>query len=58
LKGKTILFVTHGLHYVKNCDNILVMKDGQIVETGNYNNLMNKNGLFRELSMQKNYDEE
>ncbi len=36
LKEKTVLFVTHAIHYTKDCDNIVVMKDGKIEESGNY----------------------
>ena len=32
LKGKTILFITHAIHLTKECDNILVLKDGEIEE--------------------------
>ncbi|XP_022095164.1 multidrug resistance-associated protein 5-like [Acanthaster planci] len=40
LKGKTILFVTHQLQYLKCCDRIILMKDGRIVEDGTHNKLM------------------
>ncbi|KAF6038709.1 ABCC5 [Bugula neritina] len=40
LKDKTVLFVTHQLQFLTDCDYILVMKDGQIIEEGTHNNLM------------------
>ncbi|OIQ26628.1 cysteine/glutathione ABC transporter permease/ATP-binding protein CydD [uncultured Vibrio sp.] len=49
IKDKTTLMVTHQLEPLKNIDQILVMKDGQIVESGNYQELANKNGLFQNM---------
>jgi len=34
LKGKTIIFVTHALQYIHECDRVIVMKDGRIHECG------------------------
>ncbi|MEQ2279148.1 hypothetical protein AMECASPLE_006478, partial [Ameca splendens] len=41
-KGKTVLFVTHQLQYLPECDDVILMKDGQIVEHGNHAQLMSK----------------
>ncbi|XP_024918854.1 multidrug resistance-associated protein 5 isoform X3 [Cynoglossus semilaevis] len=41
-KGKTILFVTHQLQYLPECDDIVLMKDGQIAEHGTHEQLMAK----------------
>ncbi|XP_034739631.1 multidrug resistance-associated protein 5 isoform X2 [Etheostoma cragini] len=41
-KGKTVLFVTHQLQYLSECDNIILMKDGQIAEHGTHAQLMGK----------------
>jgi ABC-type multidrug transport system fused ATPase/permease subunit len=50
LKTKTVIFVTHAIHFVNECDTIIVMSDGKIYEKGNYNNLMNdEKSLFRSL---------
>ncbi|KAE8681622.1 ABC transporter C family member 4 [Hibiscus syriacus] len=40
LKGKTILLVTHQVDFLHNVDLILVMRDGMIVQSGKYNNLL------------------
>ncbi|XP_022758002.1 ABC transporter C family member 14-like isoform X2 [Durio zibethinus] len=40
LKEKTILLVTHQVDFLHNVDHILVMRDGMIVQSGNYNNLL------------------
>ncbi|KAF6040171.1 hypothetical protein EB796_001523 [Bugula neritina] len=44
LKDKTVLFVTHQLQFLTDCDYILVMKDGQITEEGTHNCLMGLSG--------------
>ncbi|MBQ9023739.1 MAG: ABC transporter ATP-binding protein [Bacilli bacterium] len=48
-KGKTSFIIAHRLSTIKNADLILVMKDGNIIEQGNHNELMNKNGFYSEL---------
>lgn len=49
LTGRTALFVAHRLSTVKNCDRILVMEAGRIVQDGSYDALLAQPGLFREL---------
>lgn len=41
-KGKTILFVTHQLQYLPECDLVILMRDGQIAENGSHAQLMAK----------------
>ncbi len=48
-KGKTTLIVTHQLATITDADLIVVLVGGKIVESGNYQELMNKNGVFSEL---------
>ena len=48
-KGKTSFIIAHRLSTIKNADLILVMKDGNIIEQGNHNDLMKKNGFYAEL---------
>ncbi|XP_078483628.1 ATP-binding cassette sub-family C member 12 [Ciona intestinalis] len=40
LSDKTVLFVTHQLQYLKDCDHVVFMKDGRIVQQGNHDDLM------------------
>ena len=47
--GRTSFIIAHRLSTIKNADLILVMKDGNIVETGTHNELMNKNGFYADL---------
>jgi len=48
-KGKTSFIIAHRLSTIKNADLILVMKDGNIVEQGNHNTLIKKNGFYADL---------
>ncbi|CAK9204941.1 unnamed protein product [Sphagnum jensenii] len=41
LKGKTTLLVTHQVDFLHGADNILVLRDGEIVQSGRYNELLN-----------------
>ncbi|XP_010518496.1 PREDICTED: ABC transporter C family member 4 [Camelina sativa] len=49
LKGKTILLVTHQVDFLHNVDCILVMREGRIVESGRYDELVNSGLDFGEL---------
>ncbi|KAF9276165.1 hypothetical protein BGZ68_010215 [Mortierella alpina] len=49
LKDKTRLLVTHGIHHLENVDQIVVLKDGTISETGEYQQLMKARGAFYQL---------
>lgn len=48
-EGKTSFIIAHRLSTIKNADLILVMKDGNIIETGNHNDLMKQNGFYAKL---------
>lgn len=45
-KGKTVIMVAHRLSSVTNADCICVLKDGEIVETGNHESLTKQNGIY------------
>ncbi|KAG0200435.1 hypothetical protein BGX28_006514 [Mortierella sp. GBA30] len=49
LKDKTRLLVTHGIHHLEHVDQIVVLKDGTISETGEYQQLMKARGAFYQL---------
>ncbi len=46
MKGKTSLVVAHRLSTIVSSDLIVVLKDGEIIETGNHNELMDKKGFY------------
>ena len=48
-EGRTSFIIAHRLSTIKNADLILVMKEGNIIEQGNHEELMNKNGAYAEL---------
>ena len=52
LRNKTRLLVTHGVGFLPQMDNILVMKDGHITENGSYNELLAQKGAFAEFLVQ------
>jgi ATP-binding cassette subfamily B protein len=49
MKGRTTLVIAQRLRTVKNADNILVMKDGVIAEEGKHDELIARDGLYREI---------
>ena len=48
-KGKTLIMIAHRLSTVMNADRIFVMDDGKCIESGNHDELMKKNGLYKRL---------
>ncbi|XP_043085931.1 ATP-binding cassette sub-family C member 3 isoform X2 [Puntigrus tetrazona] len=48
LKGKTRILVTHGISFLPQVDNILVMVEGRVSEMGSYQELLKQNGAFAE----------
>ena len=48
-KGRTSFVIAHRLSTIKNADLILVMKDGDILESGSHEELLAKNGFYAEL---------
>ncbi len=48
-KKRTTLIIAHRLSTVKNADKIFVLKDSSLVESGNHNELIKKNGIYSQL---------
>lgn len=49
MEGRTSFIIAHRLSTIKNADLILVMKDGNVIESGNHNALMRQNGFYADL---------
>lgn len=49
MEGKTSFIIAHRLSTIKNADIILVMKDGHIIESGNHESLIEKEGFYYNL---------
>ena len=49
MKGRTSFIVAHRLSTIQTADLILVMKDGNIIEKGNHQELINAGGFYKEL---------
>ena len=49
MKNRTSFVIAHRLSTIKNADLILVLKDGDVVESGTHERLMDKNGFYAEL---------
>lgn len=49
MKGRTSFIIAHRLSTIRDADMILVMKDGDIIEQGNHEELLSKNGFYADL---------
>jgi ABC-type multidrug transport system fused ATPase/permease subunit len=49
MEGRTALIIAHRLGTIKNCDSILVLSEGKVVERGTYQELIDKDGMFSRL---------
>ena len=53
LRRKTRVLVTHGISFLPQVDNIIVMKGGQIAEMGTYDQLLDNKGDFAEFLVEQ-----
>ena len=49
MEGRTCFIIAHRLSTIKDANTIIVMKDGDIIELGNHESLLEKNGFYAEL---------
>src|SRR5260370_5616481 len=54
VKGRTVVMISHRLSTLGNVDDIIVMKDGRIVEQGTFRELKKKGGVFAGLLEEQN----
>lgn len=59
-QGKTLIFISHRLASTRFCDKIMLLDGGKIREMGSHEDLLDKNGLYKEMyeSQRKYYKEE
>ena len=49
MEGRTSFVIAHRLSTIRNADTILVLKDGDVIESGSHEELLAKNGFYSEL---------
>ena len=47
--GRTMLFISHRLSSVKNCDIVFMLEKGQLIEEGTHQELLKKNGKYAQM---------
>ncbi len=52
-QGKTIIIIAHRLSTIKNADKIIVLENGKLVQEGNHQSLLHKEGVYNRLWMQQ-----
>jgi ATP-binding cassette, subfamily B, putative efflux pump len=56
-KDKTIVMIAHRLSTILNADTIFVVKNGNIIESGNHQSLLKQDGYYKELYSKQNINE-
>ncbi len=49
MKNRTSFVIAHRLQTIRNANKILVIKDGQLIESGNHNELLHEKGFYYDL---------
>ena len=45
-RNRTVIMIAHRLNTIKNCDNIFVMNEGEVIESGTHQDLLKNNGAY------------
>ena len=48
-QGKLVFLATHRIHWMKEMDHVVVLKEGRLVESGTHNELIEKQGVYTDL---------
>ena len=56
MKNRTSVVIAHRLSTIQNADHIIVMKQGEIVEQGKHQELLDKKGVYYSLVMMQSFD--
>ena len=52
-KGETLLVIAHRMNTIAHADRIMVVKNGQIAESGDHGSLMAKDGIYRSMVIKR-----
>ena len=58
MKNRTTIIIAHRLTSVKNCDEIIVLDEGRIVENGSHETLISMNGIYADMFERQKLEEE
>ncbi|PID61126.1 MAG: ABC transporter [Ignavibacteriae bacterium] len=58
MEERTSIIISHRISTVKNADNIIVLQDGEIYESGTHNDLVKQNGIYADLYQKQLLEEE
>jgi ATP-binding cassette subfamily B protein len=58
MSGQTVLFITHRLAAAESADNIIVLDEGKLIESGNHDSLLADGGLYAEMFKRQRLAEE
>ena len=53
-KNKTLIIISHRISCVKDADNIIVLDDGKIIQSGSHNQLLKNKGYYKDLYLKQN----
>lgn len=57
MKGRTTIFISHRISTIRHVDQIIVLDEGEITESGSHDELLAKNGLYREMYERQQLEE-
>ena len=55
-KNKTLIIISHRISCVKDADNIIVLDDGKIIQSGSHNQLLKNKGYYKDLYLKQNIE--